>query len=78
MAEKRWFENYRMDWIKEMLHIYGFVNRQHLQRKFGISVPQASTDLNNFRRLYPDMIAYDLTLKRYVLASNNPTRQQAD
>ena len=67
--EKRWFENYRMEWIAEMLNIFGFVNREHLMRKFGISIPQASKDLNSFRRLHPDLIAYDLSLKRYVATS---------
>jgi len=39
-----WFARYRLDWIADMLHVYGFLNREHLQRKFGISTPQASKD----------------------------------
>ena len=78
MAEKRWFENYRMDWIAEMLNIYGFVNREHLMRKFGISVPQASKDLNNFRRLNPDKIAYDLSLRRYVTTTKQVVKSKGN
>jgi hypothetical protein len=31
-----WFEQQRMDWIAETLRIFGFINREHLMRKFGI------------------------------------------
>ncbi len=33
----KWFEQHRQDWIAEMLRVYGFINRDHLMRKFGIS-----------------------------------------
>ena len=36
-----WFVEQRMAWIAEMLHVYGFINRGHLMRKFGISGTQA-------------------------------------
>ena len=66
----RWLEDYRMEWIAEMLRIYGFVNRQHLQRKFGISVPQASKDLQafsrRFSRRYPKAMYYDTSRKCYM------------
>jgi hypothetical protein len=65
----KWFEQARQDWIKEMLTVYGFINREHLMRKFGISVPQASKDLQTFQRLNPDELAYDLRAKRYVRRS---------
>ena len=60
-----WYRQHRMDWIAETLRIFGFINREHLERKFGISTPQASKDLNDFKRLHPDEIAYDLHAKRY-------------
>lgn len=66
MPAMRWFQRQRMEWIAEMLHIYGFVQRQHLERKFGVSVPQASLDLAAFARLHPKAMKYDLSLKRYV------------
>ena len=62
----RWFEQHRQEWIAETLHIFGFINRDHLVRKFGVSVPQASKDLQSFQRANPGAIKYDLSEKRYV------------
>ena len=62
----RWFEQHRMEWISETLCVFGFINREHLMRKFGISMPQASNDLATFKRLNPGRIDYDLSAKRYV------------
>lgn len=61
-----WFTRARHDWIAEQLHVYGFINRDHLVRKFGISVPQASHDLTAFVRQHPDAVRYDLQRKCYV------------
>jgi hypothetical protein len=61
-----WFANYRQQWIADALDVYGFVNREHLQRKFGISVPQASIDLQRFLRAHPGDVQYDLSRKCYV------------
>lgn len=62
----KWFEQARQDWIAETLDVFGFINRVHLMRKFGISEPQASKDLNQFKRDNPDEMTYDLATKRYV------------
>jgi len=62
----QWFEQYRLEWIAETLRVFGFINREHLQRKFGISQPQASKDLTAFMRAHPKAMAYDLSAKRYV------------
>ena len=62
-----WCERHRQEWIAEMLVVYGFINREHLQRKFGISVPQASKDLQTFQRAHPHAMDYDLSRKCYVL-----------
>ena len=62
----RWFEQHRMEWIRDALHVFGFINRQHLERKFGVSAQQASLDLRQFQKLHPDAMAYDLSAKRYV------------
>lgn len=59
------FQRQRMEWIDEMLDVYGFINREHLVRKFEISVPQASNDLTQFQRLYPGTCAYNKQAKRY-------------
>jgi len=57
-----------MEWIAESLLVYRFINREHLQRKFGISQPQASKDLNAFLKRHPGVMRYDLTRKRYEAA----------
>lgn len=61
----RWFENQRIAWIAETLHIFGFINREHLMRKFGISRPQASKDLRSFERHSSGCMKYNLSTKRY-------------
>jgi hypothetical protein len=61
----RWFENQRVAFIAEMLHIYGFINREHLMRKFGISRPQASMDLRRFQEHSSGGMHYNLSAKRY-------------
>lgn len=64
--KERWFKNYRMEWIAESLRVYGFINREHIMKKFSISMPQASIDLTEFQNLYPEAIEYDLKQKRYI------------
>ncbi len=61
-----WFEQHRQAWIAEMVSIYGFINREHLMRKFQISMPQASNDLQRFLRSHPTGIAYDTSRKCYI------------
>lgn len=61
----RWFESKRIAFIAEMLHIYGFINREHLMRKFDISRPQASKDLVSFQRNSAGGVTYNLSTKRY-------------
>lgn len=48
-----------------MLHIYGFINREHLMRKFGISQPQASKDLQTYQRNSAGSMVYNVKTKRY-------------
>lgn len=64
-----WCEDQRMHWITETLRVFGFINRDHLQRKFGISQPQASKDLNAYARANPKAMRYNLSAKRYEAAS---------
>ena len=61
----RWFESQRIAFIAEMLHVYGFINREHLMRKFGISRPQASKDLQSFQRRSAGGMVYNVSSKRY-------------
>ena len=68
----RWFKQQRMEWITETLRVFGFLNREHLCTKFGISVPQASTDLSDYQRQYPRAMTYDASAKRYVATGAQP------
>ncbi len=61
-----WAEDYRQDWIAETLRVFGFINREHLERKFGISTPQASLDIQRFLRDHPGLMTYDKTAKCYI------------
>lgn len=62
----RWFEQHRMEWIAETLRVFGFINREHLERKFGVSSAQAANDFGAFQRLHPNAMTYDASAKRYV------------
>lgn len=64
-ARLSWFTAHRMVWIDEASAIYGFINREHIQKKFGLSVQQASLDISLFNRLFPDTLTYDRKAKRY-------------
>lgn len=48
-----------------MLQVYRFINRQHLERMFGVSTPQASADLQYFQKANPEAMTYNPTTKRY-------------
>jgi len=63
----RWFEAKRMEWIAETIDIFGFINREHIIKKFGVSMPQASNDLATFMRDNPDKITYNTKAKRYEI-----------
>lgn len=60
-----WYGRHRQEWIAETLRVFGYINREHLERKFGISTPQASVDLRVFQREHPGALTYNLTVKRY-------------
>jgi len=70
MKQERWYKNYRMEWIAETLRVFGYINREHLVRKFGLSTPQASIDLRDFQKLHPNAVTYNLTAKRYAAKEN--------
>lgn len=61
-----WFVETRLAWIRESAEIFGFINREHIVRKFGVSVPQASIDLRAAQDRWPGLLAYDKSSKRYV------------
>lgn len=61
----RWFEEQRLKWIGERIAAVGYINRSDLMEHFGISLPQASKDLNTFLREMPDVMIYNVKTKRY-------------
>lgn len=64
-----WCEEQRLLWITDTLRVFGFLNREHLQIKFGISQPQASKDLATYQRRFPHAMRYNLSAKRYEAAT---------
>jgi len=60
-----WFTDHRLAWIKESVEIFGFINREHIQKKFGVSTPQASYDLREAQARWPNLVIYNKSAKRY-------------
>jgi len=56
----------RLAFIDFRLYWDGRVNRGHLTREFGISVPQASLDLTRYQQLAPASMIYDKSAKTYL------------
>jgi len=65
MSDRNWFVHHRQDWIAETIRIFGFINREHIELKFGISTPQASMDLRHYQNEHPGEIKYNKSAKRY-------------
>lgn len=61
-----WYQNHRLEWIRESVQIFGAINREHIEAKFGVSTPQASLDIRNAMERWPDLMEYDTSAKRYV------------
>ena len=62
----RWGVERRLEFIEFRLFWEGHVNRSDLIDSFGISVQQASTDLNRYLGLAPTNMVYDKSGKAYV------------
>lgn len=77
ISEPRWFVRHRMEWIRETLRIFGFINRRHISRKFELSMPQASADLVLFQKMHPGLMRYDPSAKCYV-STHNPIAEEED
>ena len=59
----------RFEFIEWRLIWEGHLNRSDLEQRFGISTPQASVDLRNYREAAGDNIEYNATEKRFVASS---------
>lgn len=62
----RWGIERRLEFIEFRLFWEGHVNRGDLMAAFGISVNQASTDLNRYLGMAPDNMLYDKSARTYV------------
>lgn len=62
-----YFKRERLAWIGEALRIFGYINRAHIIRKFEVSLPQASMDIQDFMKENPGVATYDSSLKSYVM-----------
>jgi hypothetical protein len=69
VAMSNWFQNQRIAWIKESVEIFGFIQREHVQKKFGISTPQASADIGDCMAENPNLMVYNKSAKRYERAA---------
>ena len=65
-SKLRWGVEQRMEFIEFRLYWEGRMNRSDLMHTFGVSVNQASTDLNRYLRLAPDNMEYDKSARTYV------------
>lgn len=66
----RYFEQLRIHWIIEMIEIYGFINRGHVVKKFGVTHQVASSDFGKVQKLHPHLMRYDTSAKCYFLKEN--------
>lgn len=64
----RWGVERRLRFIEFRLYWEGGINRGDIVGFFGVSVPQASKDLNQYQELAPGNMAYDKSEKRYFAA----------
>ncbi|WP_058615572.1 WYL domain-containing protein [Tepidimonas taiwanensis] len=62
----RWGIERRLEFIEFRLFWEGHVNRGDLMAAFGISINQASTDLNRYLGMAPDNMVYDKSARAYV------------
>lgn len=62
----RWGAERRLEFIEFQAYWEGRVNRSDIRDRFGVSVPQASSDLAAYQRLAPGNLEYDSSAKCYV------------
>lgn len=65
-SELRWGVAQRLEFIEFRLFWEGHVNRSDLMEQFGLSVNQASADLNRYIGFVPYNMVYDKSARTYV------------
>jgi len=68
-ADLRWGVERRLEFIEFRLFWEGHVNRGDLMEAFGVSVNQASTDLNRYIGMASDNMVYDKSARTYIRGS---------
>lgn len=68
-ADLRWGVGQRLEFIEFRLFWEGHVNRADLIGTFGVSVNQASSDLNRYIGMAPDNMVYDKSARTYIRGS---------
>ena len=68
-SELKWSIEKRLEFIDFRLFWEGRINRSDLTEQFGISIPQASSDLSRYQGLAPTNVTYDPSQKCYLAAS---------
>ena len=64
--ERRWAVEQRLEFVEFRLFWEGHVNRSDVMAQFGLSVNQASADLNRYIGLAPDNMVYDKSARTYI------------
>ena len=64
-SKMRWGVEKRLEFIEFRLYWEGGINRADITGQFGVSVPQASKDLNLYVGKAPNNLVYDKRAKRY-------------
>jgi WYL domain len=66
LQKPRWGAEQRLEFIDFICFWEGEINRSDITQRFGISAPQASTDLTAYQQAAPENLRYDLSAKRYI------------
>lgn len=78
-ADLRWGVERRLEFIEFRLFWEGHVNRADLMAAFGVSLNQASTDLNRYIGMAPANMLYDKSARTYTRSSDfNPLLLKPD
>ena len=62
----RWSVAQRLEFIEFRLVWEGRINRADVAKKFGVTVQQATGDLQAYERLAPNNLSYDRNAKTFV------------
>lgn len=66
----RWAERQRIDFIRKTIETRGWIIRQDIVDKFGVSKGQATQDIAKAREENPGLIEYDRNAKCFAKMKN--------